>query len=824
MKRVLYREREIRCLSEICQDMHFAWRRLARSPSFTTVAVLSLALGVGATTAIFSVMNALLIRPLPYKEPGRLVTLGLINPKLQLGFEYLPVSASIFLDWKNHSRSFAQMAAYVPEAWSLGGSGLPEYVGGVRMSSSMFEMLGIKPQIGRAFSAAEDEAGHDDVVVISYQLWQDRFGGDTEVLGKHIFLNGKPHTIIGVMPRGVHFPGPGEVPSYSPRFPATEVWKPIAFTVDELKEVGDLNYWLLARLKPSTNTAAARADLNGLIQGGTPNAHDWGAAVFSFDDQIVGGVRPVVLMLFAAAGFLLLITCANLANLLLANGAKRQGEIAVRLALGAQRWRLVRQLLTETALLGLVGGIAGSVLGYGGLKIALRFAPEGIPRLRGLALDLHVLGFAVAISAVTGVFFGLAPALSPMRSGVWDALRTSGRGTLVSGGRRTRQMLVIVEIALSLILLTWASLLAKSLRFLTEQASGFRSEGVLTMHIPLQTLFDEQRLTSLVRDLASSCASLPGVEAAGVIDVLPFTGETQVNDVTIEGSLTTQPATTFIDFRAVTSGYRHALGTPLEAGRDLTEFDRGAVAPVALINQAAAHRLWPGGGNPIGRRFRPGASKRAPWITVVGIVADVHAAGLDAPVRPQIFFPYEQYPPTDVYLVLRSVRDPISLTAEVRNVVSKINENIPISDVRLMSDLVSASVSRHRFQTILVGLFAVLALVLAAVGIYGVVSYSATQRLHEIGLRMALGAQRHNILTLLLREGFGLAIVGSACGAAGTFALTPALRASLYGVVPSDPSVFIAAACILLTIVLTACYVPAHRASRADPNAALRCE
>lgn len=814
------------------QDLRFAVRIFRRTPAFTAAAILSVAVGIGATTALFSLVDAILLHPLPYAVPDRLVTLALANPKLNLGFDELPISAPFLRAWRGHTGAFEQIAEYQPSPLTLTGSSQPERIAAARASVGLFTVLGVKAILGRTYTAQEDQPGRDNVVVISHALWTRRFGSDQGIIGRRVLLDGRSFTIIGVMPPRFHFPSTGEIPAMYKALSRSDIWKPLALTPAEAADIGNLSYFAVARLKACVGVAQARAELNAAVDRMVRESKEffpgWSASVRTLADKVSGDVRPAVMLLFGAAGLLLTITCANVANLLLARAARRRGEIGMRLALGAGRLRLLRQLLSESLLLGISGGAAGIAIASGLLRLFPAVAPAGLlPRMDEIGLDGRVLGFSLALSLLTALVFGSAPAVESLRIPIGAALRTGGRTAAAATGGRMRQALMVAEFAITLVLLTGTVLLARSFALLMRVPAGFRTENVLTMHVPMSAMKHwHWRARSLyVRDIVEKCERLPGVQAAGIIDQLPLTGENNISNLTVEGRpVTDMSKAATADFRGVTPGYFLAMGIPLKRGRMFTNRDNADSPGVALISETAARRLWPGIADPIGNRFKRGDDPNEPWVQVVGIVEDVRSSGLDMQPRPQIYRPYEQNSLLEVTLAIRSASDPAGLAGAVRGEIRKIDQDQPVERVMLLKQVVADSVSGRRLQVLILGLFAGLALLLAGVGIYGVVSYSVAQRTHEIGLRMALGASRARILAGVMKQAGLVACAGGAIGLAGAFATTRVLRGFLYGVTATDPAAFTAAVALLLIVALAATWMPARRAARVDPMVALRYE
>jgi putative ABC transport system permease protein len=790
-------------LQRLGQDFKYAIRMLRRDPGFTLIAVLSLGLGIGATTAIFGVVDSVLLRPLPYKEPARLVTVSVDGA----------ISGPLFETLRRESRSIEHAALFVNWSSNLAGGGEPQRVPGARVSAELFDLLGIQPQLGRTFTADEDRSGHESLVVISDGLWKRQFGGDLHVLGRTVILNGAPHTIIGVMPAGFQFPDGPELPLFVGPFPPAQMWRPMALADWERTCDGCFNFGMIARLRRGILPAQARVELNAILKrtGGLETA-----TVRTLMDSITSKVRTSVLILFGAVAVALLIACVNVANLLLARGLRRRAEIAVRLSLGAASLRIFRQLLTEALALALCSaGLAVPIASLGS-RALVAMAPAGFPRTESVSLDARVLAFAFGLALITTLIFGIAPALDSARHAPSDAMKAGTRAA-TGAPSRLRKALVVAEFALSLVLLVAASLLTRSFVTVASTPLGFHAENVLTMRLSLpDRKYDERRRAALVEQLAANCAVLPGATVAAAVSTLPLTGESEGWGWIAEDNPNPKDpkSWTMMRARAITPSYFRTLGIQIRAGREFTANDRGA-NPVAIISQSAAQRVWPGIGSPVGRRFKQNRP-----VTVVGVVDDTRASGVDAEVRPYIYVPFWQFSPEEFALAVRSAADPARLAAAVKSEVWRIDKDQPVTHVAVMKQLVADSIAPRRFQAELMALFAGFALVLAALGIYGIVSYSVAQRTHEIGIRIALGASRFDILGGVVKEAGILAVVGASLGLAGAFALSPLLRSLLYGVGAGEPLIFAACTALLIAVAVVASLIPARRATRLDP---MRC-
>ena len=797
---------------------------LRRDPGFAVIAILALALGIGANTAIFSVVNAALLRPLPYPDGARLMVVW--DRLSKLGIAEFPVSYANYLDYKAGNRVFENVAAFSAAEFNLTTADSAERVPGVRVSANLFAMLGAAAVVGRVFLPQENEAGRDAVVVVSDSLWRRRFGGDPNVLGKTMILDGSPLQIVGILPRAF---------SFAPVNPPPQVWIPLQPPPDSSRTAGALE--LIARLKPGVTVEQAIADMSAVARGVEERYHPYrgphgedagyGVSVTSLRDQLYGGMRRGLLVLLAAVAFVLLIACANVANLLLVRTAGRRREIAVRRALGAGRLGLARQLLVESVTLALAGGALGLLLAFWGVSVLAALMPAGLPQLETIPLDSRVLTFTILVSLVAGLVFGVAPLVEGSGLHLTEALK-EGRG--MSGGTRSgrlRHALITAEIALSLVLVIGAGLLLKSFVRLTSVNPGFRAEKLITARIslPENQYRDNDLVTAFFRDLVPRTRAVPGVQSASVVSRLPLTGGPGGDPFSIEGRPYDASGSTpqVAHQQVVGADYFHTMQIPLLAGRVFAERES---QPVAVINRTLARGFWPSApSDAIGRRIVLGAPRPgADWLTIVGIVGDVRNSTLDAQPLPQMYVPIEQAPARSMALVIRTAGDPDNVIAAVRAQIFMFVPSLPLYDVKTMAERESATVAQPRFQTLLLGLFAALALSLAAIGIYGVIAHSVAQRTHEIGIRMALGARPASVLKLVLREGLIVGLAGIVVGLAATLALVRLLSGLLYDVPPFDPATFLGASLLLMAVVLAACYIPACRASRLDPIIALRWE
>lgn len=807
-------------LLDFLNDLRYAVRLQRKNPSFTIVAVIALALGIGANTAIFSVVNTLLLKPLPYKEPERLVLAWEENAKQ--GYPQDTPTAANFIDWRNQNQVFERMAAFTPTSFNLTGSGDPERLIGRRVSANLFPLLGVEPELGRVFTAEEDQPNSERVVLLSYGLWQRRFGGDAGIVGKTLTLNGKGYRVVGVMPSRFQFPTAFD-----------NLWVPIAFSPREAANRDAHFLQVLARLKPGVTLAQAQADMTTIatrLQQQYPETNTGlGAVITPLREHLVGDIKPALLILLGAVGMVLLIACANVANLLLARAAVRQKEIAVRVALGARRGRLVRQFLTESVLLSMFGGIVGLAIAYVGLAILKSFIPDNISQGRTISIDYKVLGFTLLVSLATGLIFGLAPAIQSVRFNQNETLKEGGRDAATGGsGKRLRGLLVVAEVAISLVLLIGAGLLINSFLRVRNVDPGFRTENLLTMRIvlPIPKYETLESKSVFYTDLVNRVQSLPGIRSAAVITNLPLYDQGNSIGIGIEGKPAPPPGQEpIVITRIISPGYFDTMSIPLSKGRNLTDQDTNKTPNVIVISETMARRFWPGE-EAVGKRVSLGPiEKPEDWFNVIGVVKDVRQYGLTAELQPQMYLTYRQtdfFEPQD--LVVKTDVDPKSLAGAVRKAVWEIDKDQPVSNIRTMEEILGSSIARERFSMLLLAIFASVALLLAAVGIYGVMSYSVAQRTHEIGIRMALGAQTSTVLKLAVGYGFKLVVIGIAIGLIAALALTRVMSTLLFGVTATDPTTFTLISLLLVAVAAIASYIPARRATRVNPIIALRYE
>jgi putative ABC transport system permease protein len=805
--------------------MRYAIRTLRRSPGFTIIALLTLALGIGANTAIFSFVNGVLLKPLPYRDPHGIVLVWEKPP----GGGRNGISTLNFLDWKNQNAVFEHMAAVnFGGAVTLTGSGRPEELQGARVSASYFDIFGVQAVLGRTFAADEDQSGKSQVVILSHRLWENRFGADRAIVGRTLTLNGKPCTVIGVLP--AH--GPFDR-SYA------QLWTPLAF---EPRDMTRDYHWMIsfARLKPGVTLEKAQAAMDAIgarIAEAFPESNKgWGVTVERFEDQIVGPqLRRSLLVLLAAVGAILLIGCANLANLTLARGAAREREIAVRASLGAGSWRLIRQLLTENLLVAGAGGALGLALGYAMIRGLIRLAPPySLPSEADVSIDLHILLFTLGVSLLTALLFGLMPAIHASRVDPASSMKEGGRSATSGTSRaRLRSALIVAEVALAFVLLAGAGLLVGSFFRMLQVDTGFTSTNVMTARLPIarDRFVHPGQLLQYIRSLDERLRSAPGVRDVAFSNVLPMQGWGDGMPFLIAGRAFVDRANRRACFyKRVTSSYFRTLDIHLIRGRGFTDRDTPGGAPVTVINQEMAKRYFKGE-DPIGKRIliqeilygQPGLGPEIPW-EVVGIVGDEQTGSLVDTKSAGVYVTFDQSPTNDVNMVLRGSLDPRTLTSAINAAVHAVDKDQAIADLQTLEEIKAGTVSSDRMQTMLLAIFAALALLLAAIGIYGVIGYSVTQRTHELGIRAALGASRGSLLAMVIRRGMGLTAVGLAIGVAGALALTRLLGSLLFGISPRDPVTLIVVAAVLSGVALLACYIPARRAAGVDPMVALRYE
>lgn len=806
-------------MDSLLKDLRFSVRSLLKRPTLTIIAIITLAIGIGANSAIFSVVNALLIKPLPFPELERIVAIWETQPSR--GVVRNEASMANFLDWRAQNQTFEHMGLY--RWWSANLTGLetPERIQGFLVTGNFLDVLGVKPALGRGFAADEDQAGKDAVAILTHGLWQRRFGGDPGIVNKTITLNGVTRTVIGVMPQGFNYPR------------SAEVLAPLVITPDLAGNRTNHTYYIVGRLKPGVSLPRGQADLQTIAtrleKEYAESNTGWGIAVYSIVEDTVWPYKASVLVLMAAVGFVLLIVCANVANLMLARAAGRQKEMALRAALGAGRWRLVRQLLTESVMLALVGGALGVLVAYWGVDLLHTLNPGDAAQLAPgwdrLGVNLPVLGFNMGLSLFSGLLFGLAPAWQISKTDLNETLKEGGRQSS-SGSHRLRGLLVISEVALSLMLLVSAGLLMRTFLALLKTHPGFNPDHVMTMRLtlPVAKYKEEVQRAAFYQELVRRVQSLPGVEAAAAVSHLPLGGSNSSNSFLIEGIPDPPAGQEFIGrYRSCTPDYFRTMGITVLKGREFTDQDKPGAPPAIVINESMAQKYWPDA-DPLGKRVRfDGPPAEFPWMQVVGVVQNVKHE-LQTPVTTDYYLPHAQDVWSSMVLVARTRVEPQLLAAEMRQQVWALDKDQPVFEVKTMEEVRSLSVSMYSFSSVSLGIFAVIALLLAAIGIYGVMSYAVMQRTQEIGIRMALGARAVDVMKLVVRNGMTLALIGVVAGLAGAFALTRLLQSLLFGVTSTDALTFGVVTLGLLLVALLACYIPARRATKVDPLVALRYE
>jgi putative ABC transport system permease protein len=812
-------------METLLDDLRFGFRMLRKAPGFTMVAVVVLALGIGANTAIFSVVNAVLLRPLPFQDSDRLVQVWHVPPPKSFpGMTRFSVSPANYLDWEKQSHAFESMAIYGYSNYNLAGSGDPESVTGIRVSPEFFSILRIHPILGRVFLPEENQTGRGRVAVLSQSFWQTHFASDPDIVGRTILLDSLTYSVVGVIPTRTAFPTSSD-PKAQP-----QLWTPLAWTDAERAIRGNHNYLVIARLSPGADVKQAGAEMSTissrLEQQYPEDDKGWGATVVPLREQLVGDVRPALMVLLGAVGFVLLIACANVANLVLVKTLARQKEIAIRTALGASSVRVARQILSETLLLALTGAVLGLILAHFGVELIVAFLAQSLPRTTDITVDGWVLAFTLVISLLTGLAAGLVPAVRASKTNLNDSLKQGvGRTDADSGDSRMRSVLVVSEVALSLVLLIGAGLMVRSLSRLRNVDPGMDSHNVLTMSFALSSTKYNKPIQQIgfYDQLLQRVRALPGVASAGAIDSLPLGGGS-IQPIAVEGRpqvpMSEQPE---VAVRVVEPGFIATMRIPLLQGRQLSSSDVADRPSVIVVSESMAKRFWPGQ-DPIGKRlkmtFSPEKSRE-----IVGVVGDVKGDGLDVlePVA-TLYVPLAQQPTPYMSLVVRTSAPPNTLISAISNAVHEVDREQPVVGVITMDDIVANSLSHQRFSMLLLSAFSGLAVVLAAIGIYSVLAYSVRRRIREIGVRMALGARRADILQMILGQGTKLALIGTGIGIAAALGLTRLMSSQLFGVTATDPVTFLSVAALIVLVALAACYIPARRATKVDPMVALRYE
>jgi len=812
-------------MDTLLKDLRYGIRSLLKRPSFTAIAVITLALGIGANTAIFSLVNAVLLRTLPFADPDRLVMIW--EDASFAGFPRNTPAPANYVDWRTQGQTFADMAAQDMRSFNLTGDGEPEKVEAFGVTANFFPLLGIKPALGRTFTNEEDKPGANKVVIINYNLWQQRYGGEQNIIGRQLSLSGEKYTVVGVMPAGFQFLDS-----------KVGMWVPIGFTAQQLARRNAHYLTVVARLKPGVSIEGANAEVRAIQQRIAHDHPDEAGRITAYvrplRDEVAGDVRRPLLVLSVAVGFVLLIACANIANLLLSRAASRRREMAVRSALGAGRLRIVRQLLAEGLLMSGAGAICGLVLAWWSFSFLQRLIPDGLALSTRLTLDFQVLGFTLLLTFITTLVFALIPAFQISKMDLNLALKQGGgRSGLNAGGNRLRSAMVVAEVALALVLLVGAGLLIQTFFKLRQQYASLRSESVLTLRtvLPDKKYSELSQRISFYKQVLARVQSLPGVISAGYATSIPLAWKGGTSGFVPEGrnleQLTSGGIAYDANHRQVTPDYLKTMGITLQRGRSFNDSDNEQSIKVAIINETMARQYWPGE-DPLGKRFTMDDPTDKPtWVTIVGIAGDVRQMGVDEPVKAEMYFPYQQsqepfYTPRD--LTIRTAVDPLNLVTAVRNEIHQVDPEQPISNIRTMGQMLSEETASRSLGMTLLTIFAGLALLLATVGIYGVLAYFVVQHTQEIGVRMALGAQRGNILGLVLKKGMTLTLLGVGIGLVIAFALTRLMASLLYEVSAADPVTYLAISLLLTAVAFLACYLPARRATKVDPMVALTYE
>jgi len=806
------------------QDLRYGLRTLRNSPGFMIVAVLTLALGIGATTSVFSLLNAVLLRSLPYPEPGRLVYVWSPNPRLQLPIEYLTPMNADFFDLQKQNRSFASLALFGVAKFNVAADGLSNALGGARVTGSFFETMGVAPELGRTVNPEDDKPGQDQVLVISHSLWRERFGAQKDVLGKTLLLDARPYRIIGVMPKGFAFPRATDVMSAAK---VTDLWIPWAMPADQKANREDSAGNAIGRLRPGVSVEHAQAEMSTLMASidllRPPKDRGFGAQVQPLFDSVTGGSRHALLLLMGAVALLLFIACSNVASLTMVRVTGRIREMGVRTALGAGRGRLLRQLLTESLFLALAGGALGLCLAFASIRLLLWLDPGNTPRLDETSVDWRVLIFAVVVSTATGLFFGLFPAFVVSRCDPARVLTQAGSRSVKGTPSRFRQGLIIAQVALTVVLLTGSGLLIRSLSKVLSVNKGFDPHSTVTLNLSLDARYGQpERQIAFYRNLIDRLSALPNVQAVGAVSNLPLGHSEALSWLTVEGHQFDEKV--FFQTRSVTPRYFPAMSIRLLEGRLFTDDDSAAHPNVAIIGRTFAQSYF-SGRSPLGQRFHfiDGAPQPT-WWTIVGVVDDVRNESLEEKPRLQAYVPFWQSTTPTASVVLRTSANADTIAAAVRRELITLDSALAVADVRTMAQLVSEATEERRFQTLLLSSFSGIALVLSLVGLYALLAYSVRQRTAEIGIRMALGAQRSSLMRLILMEGSGLALAGITVGLGLAWALSRLMTSLLFEVKPTDPATFFSVAILLCVVAMASCYFPARRATRVDPMVALRHE
>lgn len=809
--------RRVSLVENIWQDIRYSLRVLIKSPAFTAVVVLTLALGIGANTAIFSFANGILLRPLPYPQADRLAVID--ETALKRGINSMAVSYPNFLDWREQNKVFEDIAAFFGTSrFSLIGAGEPVEIRGSYVSHGLFEILRVSPQLGRTFTAAEDRPDEDAVIILGHDLWQQNFGGDPKIIGQKIMISNRPRTVVGVMPPGFRFP---EI---------SQLWAPLDLTTKTFTRT-DHGLGAIARLNEGVTFTQAQAEMNNIaarIEEQNPITNEGlGVSVTSLHQTLSGDYREALLILLGVVACVLLVACVNVANLMLARISSRQKEFALRAALGASRWRIMRQLLVESLILSAAGGVLGLVLSIWALRLLLTAIPIELPFWMNFGLDLRVLGFTLAVTLLTGLIFGAAPALQTSRVDLNDMLKEGGRGALTSTRSRSRSLLVVTEIALSLVLLVGAGLMIQSFLRLRKVNVGLNPQRVLTVAValPRAKYTEGEQRAAFFKQLVERVSGLAGVQAASATATLPLSGGGWGRSLTVEGyPILPVGQASMIQHTVVTPGYFRTMGIRMLSGRDFSDSDAGSAPKVTIIDERLARHYWPNE-SPLGKRIRFGPPEdNEPWHTVIGVVNAVRHQRMQEETRESVYLPHLQIPVNGLALVARTSANPRNLVGAIRREVAQLDRDLPLSTIATMEEVMAESIWQPRLYATLFAVFAGGALILAVIGIYGVMAYLVITRTHEIGVRMALGATARDVFKLIVGRGMILTIIGVLLGVGGAFALTRLMRGLLFNISATDPATFILISLLLALAAFLACYIPARRATKVDPLVALRYE
>jgi predicted permease len=813
-------------MATFLSDLRYALRTLGRSPGYAAIVILILAAGIGANTAMFSIVDGVLLRALPFHEPEQLYAVQESVPKFASLAPDFPVNAMHAFEWRKHWTAAEQVALIDSQTFNLTSGGEPEKVNAERVTGNLFPMLGVQPQLGRGFLPEEDQEGRDQVILLSDSLWRRRFHADPAVLRQKLLLNGKPYEVIGVMPAGLKLPRVSQLQSMHLNDADPDIWKPFAATKDDIGDVmGDFNFGCIVRMKKGVSASQALEELNAIqadIIRGFPEKIELRGKLSPLQQQLTGRSRKGLLLLLAAVGAVLLIVCVNIANLMLARATGRRREFAIRAAVGASTRRLLRQMLTESLVVAVLGGALGIAFAYAVLDVILTNAPLDVARLNEVHIDGRVLAVACGLSFLSAVLFGLLPAWRSSRIDPQEGLRSGGRSaTEARHSGRVRTVLVALEVGLSTVCLAAAGLLLNSFVRLTHVDKGFDTEHVMSveLYLPPTRYSGDEKRSEFLRKVLEAVRPLPGITALGVVNQLPLTGEGNNNLLFVEGVNVPIMERPLVDTRSVNGDYFHAMGIPLEAGRVFEESDRKL--GVVIMGESTARKVWPGE-NPIGKKVHFG--EKGPLLEVIGIAGDVRANGLQKDVEQVVYMPYWHRGRAATPLVIRTVMPPTAIAGGVRAVLHQLDPELPVPQFKTMQDIVSASVAERKFQLTLVLAFAGIALVLACLGIFGVVSYTVAQRRGEMGIRLALGATAGDLRTMVVRQGLAPVLIGLGFGIAGALAMGRVLQGLLFGVKATDPWTLAGVSAILIAVAAAACYIPAMRVSRADPLTALRYE